>query len=332
MMNELFQFDAAIPDRPLCGVDEAGRGPLAGSVFAAAVVLKRSALDCAELDILNDSKKLTEKKREVLYDFITANSYWAVAFADISEIEERNILGATHLAMQRAVAELAQQVTPKTVIIDGNSLPVLPFPAYTLVKGDGKSACIAAASVLAKVSRDREMIKLAELYPQYGFENHKGYGSKAHVAALKEHGPCEIHRPSFLTKILPEQFPPKKTAKRAFGDMGEDVACKLLQSLGYEITHRNFNCSAGEIDIAATKDGVLHIVEVKTRMKDKDFPAQGAVNAVKSRRISRAVDEFLTKNDSAMPISLDIISVEIDRFSGEQEVKHITNAYEYIAE
>jgi len=331
-MNELFQFDSAIPERPLCGVDEAGRGPLAGSVFAAAVVLKRSALDCAELDILNDSKKLTEKKREALYDFITSNSYWAVAFADIAEIEERNILGATHLAMQRAVNALASQVPPKTVIIDGNSLPVLPFPAYTLVKGDGKSACIAAASVLAKVSRDREMIKLAELYPQYSFEKHKGYGSKAHVAALKEHGPCEIHRPSFLTKILPEQFPPKKTAKRAFGDKGEDIACELLVSLGYDIVHRNFNCSVGELDITATKDGVLHIVEVKTRMKDKDFPASGAVNKVKARRISRAVDEYLKENSFAVPFSLDIISVEIDRFSGEQEVKHITNAYEYIAE
>ena len=329
-MNELFQFDAAIPDRPLCGVDEAGRGPLAGSVFAAAVVLKRSAAGCVELDILNDSKKLTAKKREALYDMITVHSYWAVECATVYEIEKHNILGATHLAMQRAVAGLARQISPKTVIIDGNSLPALPHPAHTVVGGDGKSACVAAASILAKVSRDREMVKLAEAYPQYGFASHKGYGCKSHVLALKEYGPCEIHRPSFLTKILPDQFPPKKTPKRAFGDKGEEFACKLLTENGYAIVDRNFCCAAGEIDIAATKDGVLHIVEVKTRIRDKDFPAQGAVNTVKARRLSRAVDEYLAKNGSTVPISLDIISVEIDRFSGEKEVKQITNAYEYM--
>ena len=180
----------------LCGVDEAGRGPLAGPVCAAAVMLPRG------LDIpgLNDSKKLTEKKREELYDIICAGAVcYGVAFAGVEEIERLNILNATFLAMNRAIAQLS--VPPQLALIDGNRDSGIEAPSRCIVKGDALCADIAAASVLAKVTRDRYMTALAREYPQYGFEKHKGYGTAAHYAAIREYGPCPIHRPSFLKKM-----------------------------------------------------------------------------------------------------------------------------------
>ena len=184
----------------LCGVDEAGAGPLAGPVYAAAVILPREI----ELPGLNDSKKLTEKKREALFDAITAQAEaWSVAFATAEEIDELDILNARMLAMQRAIDGLP--VKPDLCLIDGNrdhgSRVSITAPHITLVGGDGKSASIAAASILAKVSRDRYAAQeLDRLYPQYGFAKHKGYGTKAHYAALDEYGPCPAHRKTFLKK------------------------------------------------------------------------------------------------------------------------------------
>ena len=177
----------------ICGVDEAGRGPLAGPVCAAAVILPPEA----ELPGLNDSKKLSEKKREQLFPEIQRLALaWSVAFASVEEIEERNILGATMLAMNRAIAGLS--LRPELALIDGNRNKEIEVPSRCVVHGDARCASIAAASILAKVSRDRLMVELAREYPQYGFEQHKGYGTKAHYAALREFGPCPAHRPSFL--------------------------------------------------------------------------------------------------------------------------------------
>lgn len=181
---------------PLCGVDEAGRGPLAGPVCAAAVMLPPGTV----IEGLNDSKKLTEKKRDALYDEICAAAVtYGIAFATVEEIERYNILGATFLAMRRAVDQLS--AVPGLVLVDGNRDPGLLLPTECVVKGDGKCADIAAASILAKVMRDRYMLEMAERFPQYGFEKHKGYGTKDHYAALREYGPSEIHRPSFLKKM-----------------------------------------------------------------------------------------------------------------------------------
>ena len=181
----------------VCGVDEAGRGPLAGPVCAAAVVLPKGLI----LEGVNDSKKLTEKKREALFDVITEQALdWSIAFATVEEIEEINILNAAMLAMKRAVEELKNPVD--FAIIDGNRKPPLEIDCEAVVKGDAKSMSVAAASILAKVSRDRILRQYAVDYPQYGFEKHKGYGTKVHVEALKKYGPCEVHRPSFLKKIL----------------------------------------------------------------------------------------------------------------------------------
>ena len=196
---DLWEIENEILDSgiaPVCGVDEAGRGPLAGPVCAAAVILPRGL----EIPGLNDSKKLTEKKREALFDVITAQAVaYGIAFATVEEIETLNILGATFLAMNRAIGMLS--VRPALALIDGNRNSGIELPSRCIIGGDGKCASIAAASILAKVTRDRYMYEMAEKYPQYGFDGHKGYGTKAHYAAIREFGPSEIHRMSFLKKM-----------------------------------------------------------------------------------------------------------------------------------
>lgn len=184
----------------ICGVDEAGRGPLAGPVYAAAVILPS---DCV-IEGLNDSKKLTEKKREALFDKIKEKALaYGIASADEKEIDEINILNATFLAMKRAIDSLS--VKPDLALIDGNQKPHTDIEEVTVIKGDAKSMSIAAASVLAKVSRDRFMLEMAEKYPQYEFAKHKGYGTKLHYEKIAQYGVCDIHRRTFLKKILGEQ-------------------------------------------------------------------------------------------------------------------------------
>lgn len=180
----------------VCGVDEAGRGPLAGPVCAAAVILPPELV----IPGLNDSKKLTDKKRRELYDVITAEAVsYGIAFASEKEIDEINILQATFLAMARAMEKLTPQ--PELALIDGNRAKDFGLPVRTVVKGDSLSASIAAASILAKVTRDRLMEQYDEAYPQYGFAVHKGYGTKRHYEALREFGPSPIHRMTFLKKF-----------------------------------------------------------------------------------------------------------------------------------
>ena len=184
----------------ICGVDEAGRGPLAGPVCAAAVILPPNT----DIPGLNDSKKLSDKKRRELYPIIKEQAIaYGIAFADHNEIDEINILQATYLAMERAINQL--QVKPELALIDGNRAKDFGIPVETVVHGDSLSASIAAASVLAKVTRDDYMLQMAEEYPGYDFEIHKGYGTKAHYAALTAHGPSPIHRMSFLKKFYGEK-------------------------------------------------------------------------------------------------------------------------------
>ena len=180
----------------ICGVDEAGRGPLAGPVCAAAVILPPHI----EIPGLNDSKKLTDKKRRELFPVICQHALaFGIAFSDEKEIDEINILQATFAAMKRAVDNLS--VKPDYILVDGNKLPDFQIPAQYVIKGDSLSASIAAASVLAKVTRDDLMLKMAEQYPQYGFDIHKGYGTKAHYEALTKYGASPIHRLTFLKKF-----------------------------------------------------------------------------------------------------------------------------------
>ncbi len=182
--------------RCLCGVDEAGAGPLAGRVYAAAVILPFRL----ELPWLNDSKKVTPKRREVLYDQIIQGAIsWAVSWAEVEEIDKINILNARLLAMERAIQALHPPAD--YALVDGNRSAGITIPHETVIKGDGKSASIAAASILAKVSRDRYMIEMADRYPQYAFAQHKGYPTKLHYARLREFGPCPIHRQTFLKNV-----------------------------------------------------------------------------------------------------------------------------------
>lgn len=197
--TDLFGFDSIVRSESgvVCGIDEAGRGPLAGDVFAAAVVFDEGVV----IDGINDSKKLTEKRREALFDEIISKARaYCIASASVEEIERLNILQADFLAMQRAYNGLGLKAG--LVLVDGNQLPDLDAQTRYVIKGDAKSASIAAASILAKVSRDRYMKQMAEKYPQYGFEKHKGYGTKAHYAAVDEYGLCEIHRKSFFKKYF----------------------------------------------------------------------------------------------------------------------------------
>lgn len=187
--------------KTVCGIDEAGRGPLAGPVYAAAVILPLGL----DIDGLNDSKKLTEKKREMLFDVICDKAVdFSIGVADEKEIDEINILNATFLAMKRAVEGLT--VKPDYALIDGNQYPHIGgVTEETIVKGDGKSMSVAAASILAKVSRDRFMLEIAEKYPQYCFEKHKGYGTKLHYEMLEKYGISPVHRKSFLKKFIGEK-------------------------------------------------------------------------------------------------------------------------------
>lgn len=199
-LGEMFSIEERLMQKGysvIAGVDEAGRGPLAGDVYAAAVVLPHGIL----IEGLNDSKKISEKKREKLYDEICENAIaYAVATASVEEIDTYNIRNATYIAMNRAIEAL--KVKPDYVLIDGDCIKECNYEHECVVKGDAKSASIAAASILAKVTRDRYMKQLSERYPEYGFEKHNGYGTAAHIAALKEFGASEVHRKTFIKKFV----------------------------------------------------------------------------------------------------------------------------------
>jgi len=201
-LNNMLTYERALSAlgyKCVCGVDEAGRGPLAGEVFAAAVILPEGYI----LEGLNDSKKLSEKKREALFEIIKEDAVaWSVSTASVDEIDEINIRNATYLAMRRAIFSL--KVPADYALIDGDCITELTLPHQCVIKGDANSLSIAAASILAKVSRDRYMKEQALLYPQYQFEKHKGYGTALHTQLLKEYGPCPIHRRTFLKNILKE--------------------------------------------------------------------------------------------------------------------------------
>ncbi len=195
---ELYEYDSELRKRfsVICGIDEAGRGPLAGDVYAAAVVFN----DGTVIEGINDSKKLSEKKREKLFDeiILKAKAY-CIATASVDEIEEINILNAAMLAMKRAYEGLGMQCD--LALIDGNKTPDVSTKAFAVVKGDATSQSIAAASILAKVARDRYMKEIDEKYPEYQFSKHKGYGTKLHYEMLKKHGISDVHRPSFLKNL-----------------------------------------------------------------------------------------------------------------------------------
>ena len=304
------------------GVDEAGRGPLAGPVYAAAVILPPEY----DLPGLGDSKAISEKRRETLFPEIQSQAVaYAVAMASVGEIAERNIRQATKLAMRRAVEALT--VPPGEVWVDGNMLIGSHVPERCFVGGDRLHPCISAASVLAKVTRDRHIRELHERYPQYGFDRHKGYGTALHAKTLLEHGPCPEHRAQFVKTFLSRQSPQPtldyRAATHRVGAAGEQKAAEHLEALGFRVIERNFRRPYGEIDLIAEDGTFLVFAEVKTRKNRRFAAAAEAVGPDKRRKILKTARGYLAAHNTRLQPRFDVIEV----YTESGEVNHIPNAF-----
>ena len=328
----------------IAGVDEAGRGPLAGPVVAAAVILPREAL----ISGLNDSKVLTPDKRSGLYKRITETAVaHGIGEASAEEIDRINILQATYLAMRRAINGLG--VPPDRVLVDGNGVPGSPYPESAVIDGDAASLSIAAASILAKVTRDRKMAAFHSEFPEYGFADHKGYGSADHRRALRIHGPCRIHRLSFRgvrsgshAECALEMAgttggaagkdgppPPAANAQSQLfrtGTRGENAAAGTLARTGYRILRRNYRAAGGEIDLIVTKGHIIAFVEVKTRASEGFGPPETRVTPEKQRQIARVAQAYLQRHPShGLAPRFDVIAVHFR--GGSPRIRHLESAF-----
>jgi len=304
----------------IAGIDEAGRGPLAGPVVAAAVMLRNEIPEG-----LNDSKKLSAKRREALYSALQeSDALFGTGIVDQFQIDKINVLQATVLAMKKAIGQLRQQ--PDFLLIDGKYLPKFVFPAKTIIGGDSKCASIAAASIIAKVERDRLMVDLEKYFPGYGFAQHKGYGTKQHREAIETLGPTPLHRLTFGG--VKEHLPKFRKEKRALGKWGEDYTCYRLWQKGVRVVARNFHASRdAELDIVALSNERLHFIEVKTG-SSKDFSApEEWVDSAKQSRIFEAAEHFLYDHNEFqdIPSQFDIAAVEFQK--GETRVRYYENAF-----
>ncbi len=317
----LQEYDVSLGIANFCGVDEAGRGPLAGDVYAAAVILDPEN----PIEGLNDSKKLSAKKREALYDEIREKAVsCCVATASVEEIDSLNILQATFLAMRRAVEGLS--TLPSFALIDGDKNPNVSVPSRCLVKGDATSASIAAASILAKVERDRYMEELDRRYPQYQFAKHKGYGTKLHYEMLDAYGASPVHRMTFLRKYFEKKG---RIPSIPSGVKGEGIASQYLSEQGYRILEVNYRSPYGEIDIIATRDDILAFVEVKTRGGRMIAEPREAVTASKQEKIRRTALLYLSEQEGvSLQPRFDVVEVLLDGKTGRTlRVEHIENAF-----
>lgn len=275
----------------IAGVDEAGRGPLAGPVVAACVILDPTNIP----PDANDSKKLSPKKRETLYDWIMQHALAVgIGIVQHEEIDRINILQATLQAMRMAIADT--KVQPDYIIVDGNQLPQTAQDMQAVVGGDGKSATIACASIIAKVTRDRMLCDFATQYPQYGFEKHKGYGTRQHIEAILKHSMCPIHRRTFCTKIY-NSSSGSPVSMRVRGDTGEELARSYLEGQGYTILCCNYTCPGGEIDIIARDGNTVVFAEVKRASGERFGDAQSHVTGAKIRKLRTAAQHYISKHD-----------------------------------
>ena len=271
----------------IAGIDEVGRGPLAGPVVAAAVILPK---EC-KIEGVNDSKKLSAKKREELYDIILEKAVsYGIGIVSNERIDEINILQATYEAMREALSQLK----PKAdyILADAVTIPMVSTPQRGIVKGDAKSMSIGAASIVAKVYRDRLMEAYEEVYPGYGFASNKGYGAAEHIEGLKKLGPTPIHRKTFLKNLLPQER--ENTTDK--GHRGEALAAKQMEKMGYEILERNFHALKAEIDIIAKKDNTIVFTEVKYRQSEEMGTPAEAVGYQKQQNIIRAAKVYMAQN------------------------------------
>ena len=300
----------------VAGVDEVGRGPLAGPVVAAAVILP---VEC-HLEGINDSKKLSAKKREELYDQImeTAVSY-GIGVIPSERIDEINILQATFEAMQSALSQLSPAA--EFVLADAVTIPKIKTPQRGIVKGDAKSISIGAASIIAKVYRDRIMVDYDKLYPAYAFASNKGYGSKEHMDAIRENGLCPIHRRSFVKNIVSEGAEnTRETGRRA-----EAVAARQMEKAGYRILAKNYFGPHGEIDIVAEKDGYTVFTEVKYRSSEEMGRPIEAVTKRKQEHIIETAKEYIAEYRAEGNFRFDVAEVLSE--NGQTYFKYTEDAF-----
>ncbi len=312
------------------GVDEAGRGPLAGPVVAACVILPPDA----DLPGVRDSKALSPAARDKMLDLVREHALAiGVGGAEPEEIDRLNILRATHLAMRRAIEAAAPR--PSFVLVDGLPVPYLPVPHQAIVKGDAKSRSIAAASIVAKVTRDRELVELEARYPGYGFAQHKGYPSPEHLEALRRLGPCPAHRHSYapvaeaaaalLTGPAQPELP--FDAPVPAGISGERIAAKHLELHGWQILATRYGANGGEVDIVAREGETIVFAEVKTRRARRGASPAEAVDRSKRRRIALAAEAYAAEHgcgDAAC--RFDVVEVLVER-SGLSTVRLVRDAF-----
>jgi len=303
-----------------CGTDEAGRGPLAGPVYAAAVNLRG-----VKIEGLNDSKKLSEKRRERLFDEICEKVAYAICFSTVEQIDSTDILTASLDAMHRAVLELQKIMDFNGVIVDGNTVRGFPVPATPVVKGDEKCASVAAASILAKVARDREMVKLDTDFPGYGFAKHKGYPTVMHYEALRKLGASPVHRKSFLKSFYVGKH---GTTTKAVGDNGENIAAQHLMKCGWMLLECNFRTRYGEIDLILRNAEFVIFTEVKLRKSSAFANAAEFVDAKKQAKIRTVALEWLSQNPTNLQARFDVIEVYPAVSSRDRNIiNHIENAF-----
>ncbi|MFH2048521.1 MAG: ribonuclease HII [bacterium] len=307
----------------VAGIDEAGRGPLAGPVVAAAVVFDPS------LDLIPgvaDSKKITEKHRERLYDLIQQQAMAiGIGIVECDDIDRINILQATHKAMRQAIGRLKLKVDH--ILVDGRGLPDKIYPQTAIIGGDRICYSISAASIIAKVYRDRIMRDMDTVFPGYGFAKHKGYGTQQHRDAIKKLKPCPIHRQSFAGVSEHVFDLEKMTNTRLLGKYGEDLAAYFLYKKGFQIVQRNFHAGVyGEIDIITKKDDLLCFVEVKTQRRKVYGPPESWVDERKMEQLGLIADAYLSQHpELELNCRFDVIGITIH--SKGNRINHLEDAF-----
>ena len=313
--------------RLIAGIDEVGRGPLAGPVVAAAVILD-STRPTDWYEEINDSKALPAAQRERLAPLILASAVASgIGAAGPEEIDSLGIVGATRAAMARAVAGL--DIRPDYLLIDAVPLAEPGIPFRAIIHGDALCRSIAAASIVAKVYRDRLMVQEDARYPGYGFARHKGYPTPEHLERLAELGPCPIHRRSFapVSALVSPQAEPAPSVRRVRGNAGEEAAASYLRSQGYQVVERNFHCPWGEIDIVAQQGATQVFVEVKARRSDRLGTALESVTSRKQQHLVLAAQEYLQRHGlEERPWRIDVIAVRLGQRDRVESVQHLENA------
>ena len=314
---------------PVAGIDEVGRGPLAGPVVAGAVVLPRY-FNPPWLNKIRDSKQLTPRRREeVLGHIQDAEMSWGIGVVSPQEVDSLGIVRATKKAMVQAVKQLA--VVPSFLLIDAVPLPESGAQYKAIVKGDQRSLSIAAASIVAKVMRDRMMVEEDLRYPGYGFAVHKGYPTKAHLEHLHRLGPSPIHRLSFApVKALVDGFLVQPTRRKELGDTGENVAREYLEGKGYLVLDTNFRCPYGEVDIVALHGDCLVFLEVRTRRSREMGTPEESVTPKKGKRLIATAETYIqAKKDLPAQWRIDVAAVDVDRRNHVTRIEQIENAVTY---